>query len=147
MTKQVYVSGALTGVSNVDALKLFYEEIGGVCRQFGLDPYIPHLVSDPVANPDLTPREVYELDRSWVSQSTLVIAYAGVASLGVGGEIEIARQCGVPVVLVMEQEAIVSRMARGNPAVVKEIRFSNNRDALSQLASWLTTNGYDLAAS
>ncbi len=137
MFRTVYVSGVLTGPADLDALKAFYEDIARVCEQAGIEAYVPHRVSDPIQRPDLTPREVYELDRGKVAASDLIIAYIGFPSLGVGMEIEIARQHHRPVLLLMEEHARVSRMARGNPAVVAEIRFSDFPDALRQLAEWL----------
>ena len=135
--KRVYVSGVLTGVDNLNELKKFYEEIAEVCSAAGMEAYVPHLYSDPVKNPQMTPREVYVLDRQRVSESDLVIAYAGAPSLGVGQEIEIARENELPVVLLMEKNAVISRMARGNPAVIAEIRFTDFQDALLLLAKWL----------
>jgi hypothetical protein len=138
MATQVYISGALTGVSNPDALKAFYEAIAKVCEGVNMVPYVPHLVSDPVQNPGMTPREVYELDRDKVAHSDLVIAYVGAPSLGVGSEIEIARENSVPVILLMENTARVSRMIRGNPAVIAELKFSGYDNGLRQLSDLLS---------
>lgn len=138
MKPQVYISGALTGVSKPDALKDFYEAIAEVCEKANMQPYVPHLVSDPTQNPDMTPKEVYKLDRDKVAHSDLVIAYVGVPSLGVGSEIEIARENNVPVILLMEKTAHVSRMVRGNPAVIAGLRFSDYDDGLKQLSGLLS---------
>lgn len=137
MKSRAYVSGVLTGVESLDVLKKFYEDISRVCAAEGVAAYVPHLVTDPEKNAEITPREVYELDRLKVIESNLVIAYVGVPSLGVGQEIEIARESNIPVLLMMEKEARISRMARGNPAVIAEIRFEDFRDALKQLSLWL----------
>ena len=137
MKSRAYVSGVLTGVDSLDELKKFYEDISRVCAAEGVAAYVPHLVTDPEKNAEITPREVYELDRLKVIESNLVIAYVGVPSLGVGQEIEIARESNIPVLLMMEKEARISRMARGNPAVIAEIRFEDFRDALKQLSLWL----------
>ena len=137
MKSRAYVSGVLTGVESLDVLKKFYEDISRVCAAEGVAAYVPHLVTDPEKNADFTPKEVYELDRLKVIESNLVIAYVGVPSLGVGQEIEIARESNIPVLLMMEKEARISRMARGNPAVIAEIRFEDFRDALKQLSLWL----------
>ena len=137
MKSRAYVSGVLTGVESLDVLKKFYEDISRVCAAEGVAAYVPHLVTDPVKNAEFTPKEVYELDRLHVIESNLVIAYVGVPSLGVGQEIEIARENGIPVLLLMEKDAKISRMARGNPAVIAEIRFDDFRDALKQLSLWL----------
>lgn len=132
-----YVSGALTGGDEIETLKKFYEQVAEVCVREGIEAYVPHLISDPIGNPNMTPEEVYDLDRKQVTDSNLLIAYVGYPSLGVGLEIEIAREKNIPVVLLMEKERRISRMARGNPAVVAEIHFSDFSDALRQLSIWL----------
>ncbi len=81
------------------------------------------------------------MDRARVAASDLLLAYVGLPSLGVGSEIEIAHEHGIPIVLLAEQSAQVSRMARGNPAVVAELRFDDCTDCLEQLASWLACWG------
>ena len=106
-------------------------------KGFEIEAYVPHLVSDPLKNPTMTPREVYELDRNQVANSNLIIVYAGVPSFGVGMEVEIASEYKVPVILLMEKSAQVSRMVRGNPTVIAELRFDGFSDALGQLANWL----------
>ena len=55
----------------------------------------------------------------------VVIAYAGIPSFGVGIEVELAREHGVPVILVAERERPVSRLLLGNPAVVEVVRFAD----------------------
>jgi nucleoside 2-deoxyribosyltransferase len=137
MKKKVYVSGALTGLSNPQDIKTFYENIANVCSRFEIEAYVPHLVSDPIKNPTMTAREVYELDRNQVANSNLIIVYAGVPSFGVGMEVEIACEYKVPVILLMEKSAQVSRMVRGNPTVIAELRFDDFSNALEQLANWL----------
>lgn len=132
-----YVSGALTGGDEIETLKKFYEQVAEVCVSEGIEAYVPHLISDPIGNPNMTPEEVYDLDRKQVTDSNLLIAYVGYPSLGVGQEIEIAREKNIPVVLLMEKDRRISRMARGNPAVVAEIHFTDFPDALRQLSLWL----------
>ncbi len=137
MKVKAYVSGVLTGGEEIEVLKKFYERIAEVSREAGIEAYIPHLVSDPIGNPLMTPEEVYDLDRKQVLDSNLLIAYVGMPSLGVGQEIEIARGNNIPVVLLMEKDRRISRMVRGNPAVIAEIHFSDFKDALEQLSKWL----------
>jgi nucleoside 2-deoxyribosyltransferase len=137
MIRQVYISGALTGLPDLEATKAFYESIASVCTELGIKAYVPHRVSDPAKNADLTPAQVYRIDREQVRAADLVIAYVGFPSLGVGMELEIACQQGVPVVLLWEEGSRISRMARGSPAVAEEIRFSSPAQALQALRDWL----------
>src|SRR5205823_12751759 len=83
-----------------------------------------HRVTDPVAAANIEPRTVYEIDRAHVTAARVVIAYAGVPSFEVGIEVELAREHGVPVVVVAERDRPVSRLLLGNPAVTEIVRFA-----------------------
>jgi hypothetical protein len=122
---EVYISGALTAIADGARARVFYELLAEIVSECGLRPYLPHQATDPVAAPDLDPRSVYEIDRARVSRSGLVIAYAGAPSFGVGIEVEIARERGVPVILVAERDRTVSRILLGSPAVVDVVRFTD----------------------
>lgn len=136
--KRVYISGALTGLAEPATTKAFYEAAAAACVEAGNVAYVPHLATDPVEYPELSARDVYILDRRQVVESDLVIAYVGFPSIGVGMEIEIAHQNGIPVLLLVEEGAPLSRMARGCPAVTGEIHFTGQEDALQQLRDWLS---------
>lgn len=134
---KVYISGALTGKENLAEIKAFYESLGLLCEELRFSAYIPHLTTDPVSNPDITPRSVFETDKHQVSQSNLVIAYIGSPSLGVGMELAYAETNAIPVVLLYEKGSCVSRFPRGIPTVVAEIQFQDYADALIQLRNVL----------
>lgn len=141
--KLVYISGALSDLP--DELRTqyleFYEAIGDVVRDLGLEPYIPHQNTDPVRHKDVTPPQVDTIDRTAVTSSVLVIAVADNASSGVGIEVEMANHSSKPVVLICDTKRLVlrriSRLIRGNPAVVHEIRYSGQDDALAQLRTFI----------
>ena len=135
--RKVYISGALTGVPHPEATKRKYEKLGELCQALGLNAYVPHLHTDPVAHPYVTSREVYEADKFQVITSHLVIACVDYPSLGVGQEIEIAREHNVPVVLLCQKDRSLSRMARGSPGVIAEIRYEDLADALRQTSQFL----------
>jgi hypothetical protein len=122
---EVYISGALTAIADGARARVFYELLAEIVSECGLRPYLPHHSTDPIAAPDLDPRSVYEIDRARVSRSGLVIAYAGTPSFGVGIEVEIAREHGIPVILVAERDRTVSRILLGSPAVVDVVRFTD----------------------
>ncbi len=134
---QVYISGALTGVENPTAIKGFYEAIGVVCEEMGFQGYVPHLNTDPINNPGVSPRQVFEVDKHQVSTSDLVIAYLGYPSFGAGMELAYAETNSIPVILLYEKGKYVSRFPRGIPTVVAEIQFNNYEDAVIQLKSFL----------
>jgi hypothetical protein len=121
----VYISGALTAIADGARARVFYELLAEIVSECGLRPYLPHHATDPVAAPDLDPRSVYEIDRARVARSGLILAYAGTPSFGVGIEVEIAREHGIPVILVAERDRTVSRILLGSPAVVDVVRFTD----------------------
>ena len=130
---KIYVSGALTDVKNPIETKALYEKIGLVCEEIGLQAYVPHLHTDPVNNPDITPREVFDKDKHQVSISDLVIAYLGSLSFGVGMELAYAENNKIPIILLYETGKRISRFPRGIPTVIAEIQFNDYEDALNQL--------------
>jgi 2'-deoxynucleoside 5'-phosphate N-hydrolase len=143
ITKSIYVSGSLTDLTDAELsqLRKFYDQIAGVCREHDFEPYVPHHYGDPSWLKDLTPARIDRIDRLAVTQAYLVVAYVGRASTGVGIEIEIAHHANKPVVLMYERKQLegrrVTRLARGNPAVVDEIVFEDYADCLKQLGQFL----------
>src|SRR5512132_4160171 len=122
---EAYISGALTALEDGARTRLFYELLAEVAGTAGLRAYLPHRVTDPVAASHLDPRAVYDIDRAHVTGSRVVVAYAGIPSFGVGIEVELAREHGIPVILVVERDRTVSRLLLGNPAVVEVVRFAD----------------------
>lgn len=146
---EAYISGALSSVGEGAVGRLFYDSaraeraaesqadvgreaalrlyelLGEIVGEAGLTAYVPHRHTDPVAAPDLAPQTVDEVDRRRVASARILVAYAGLPSFGVGIEVEIARQHGVPVILVVERDRPVSRMLLGSPAVSEVVRFSD----------------------
>ncbi|MEQ8997173.1 MAG: XRE family transcriptional regulator [Coleofasciculus sp. B1-GNL1-01] len=141
---QIYISGALTGVENPLKLKVFYESIGALCETMEFQAYVPHLKTDPINNPDVSPRQVFETDKRQVSSSDLVIAYLGCPSFGVGMELAYAEIHKIPLILLYEKDKNISRFPRGIPTVISEIKFSSDEDALARLQKileqWSTEN-------
>ncbi len=122
---EAYISGALTALEDGARTRLFYELLAEVAGTAGLRAYLPHRVTDPVAASHLDPRAVYDIDRAHVTGSRVVVAYAGIPSFGVGIEVELARENGIPVILVVERDRTVSRLLLGSPAVVEVVRFAD----------------------
>ena len=87
---KAYISGALTGLSKDSNMKEFYEKVAEIVDLvLGIGTaYVPHKHTDPIKDPDITPEEVYRVDKGRVCESDIVIAYVGIPSLGVGAELE-----------------------------------------------------------
>lgn len=135
---EVYVSGALTAVEDGAPIRLFYELLAEIVSAAGLRPYLPHRTTDPITAAHLDPRTVYDIDRAHVTGAAVLVGYAGIPSFGVGIEVELAREHGVPVILVVERDRVVSRILLGSPAVVEIVRFAGldglRRDLAAALA-------------
>ncbi len=145
---EVYISGALTALTDGARTRVFYELLAEIVSDCGLEPYLPHRATDPVAAPDLDPRSVYDIDRARVARAVLVIAYAGTPSFGVGIEVEIAREHGIPVIIVAERDKTISRILLGSPAVMEAVRFTDLaalRHALGDAIARVTKTRIELA--
>lgn len=134
---KVYISGALTGIKKAAEIKAFYEAIASLCNDIGLQAYVPHLYTDPINNPDISPRQVFENDKQQIGKSDLVIAYLGSFSFGVGMELAYAETNDIPIILLYEEGKNISRFPRGIPTVIGEIEFNSYEDALIKLKSVL----------
>lgn len=122
--KQVYISGAN---------KELYEILGVEFEKCGFSAYIPHQHTDPVKNSKITPEKVYQTDYRKIIESSLLVAYVGEPSLEVGQEIQIADFHKIPILLVFEKEAKVSRMTLGTPGVRQTFQF----ETLANLKEWV----------
>lgn len=109
----VYVSGALTSASNLAEARALYESLGAVCSKEGFEPYIPHLKTDPQNHPDVTAVDVYFHDAREIAAASLVVAYLGDPSLGVGAELALATGLGTPIVALYRPSQPVSRFILG----------------------------------
>jgi len=134
---EAYISGALTALEDAPRTKLFYELLAEIAEDAKLRAYLPHRVTDPVTAAQIDARAVYEIDRAHVAAAAVVIAYAGIPSFGVGIEVELARERGIPVIVVAERERPISRLLLGNPAVVEVVRFGDLESLRRSLAAAL----------
>jgi hypothetical protein len=108
-----YISGALTSVDDLASARRYYERLAGVCSSCGLDPYLPHMRTDPEHHADLLPPAVFEQDTRALGAARVVVAYIGAPSLGVGAELVLACSANTPVVAVHRPSDVVSRFILG----------------------------------
>jgi cytosine/adenosine deaminase-related metal-dependent hydrolase/nucleoside 2-deoxyribosyltransferase len=135
--RRAYIAGSLTRLSD-PAKKDFYNQLAETAKNFGFDPYVPHHRSDPQKNPDLTPEDVLEMNMDLLTDADILIAYVGEPSLGTGMELMFAWQRELPIILLYEKEARVSRMARAVVPSVHQIAFEAVPDALARLGEILS---------
>jgi hypothetical protein len=105
-----------------DAYDGLYEAVANRLSTIaGLSLHAPHRASNPDArNSDgLSAEDVYLLDRIQVTHADIVVACLELASFGVGAELQIASDFGVPVVAFFYAEATrnPSRLVMGMPSL------------------------------
>jgi len=145
MTKQkektAYVCGPLTElpVDEQDLVKSFYRRVADVCEsELGKRAFVPHEHYDPKENVAATPTDVDRAERKQVCKMTSILIVVAIApSWGGGIEVEMANRSGVPVIILCELEKLrqrkISRLLRGNPAVVRLITYRSHAGALRKL--------------
>lgn len=133
----VYMSGALTGLSPdqmMYATREIYERVFDCCSSLGLKCYLPHK-SETTPNKGTTHSKVWKTDKTKIIQCSVMVAYLGIPSFGVGSEIEMAHEGDVPIVLLCEKsrQESLSRLVLGNPAVVDIFLFDDPQEFESDL--------------
>ena len=135
---RIFFAGPLTDLPHPEATKAFYVKLADVAQKNGFDYFWAFLSgTDPIKNPKVTSRDVYERDIAQLEKSDCLVAYVGEPSTGTGLEIEHARIKNIPVYLLYEKGKNISRMLLGCPSVKKEIAFTDESDALSHFTSLL----------
>ncbi len=135
---RIFFAGPLTELKNPDTVKIFYRRLAHVARENGFDYFWAFMKgTDPIKNPDVSPKDVYKIDTFQLKNSDIMVAYVGEPSTGTGIEIEFAQNHNIPVYILYEKGKRVSRMLRGCPAVKKELVFTSQKDALTQFDTLL----------
>lgn len=131
---RIFFAGPLTDLKHPIETKAFYRRLARVARANGFHYYWAFLKgTDPIKNPEVSPAEVYKVDTYQLNHSDFMVAYMGEPSIGTGIEIEFANSHHIPVYIMYEKGKRISRMLRGCPAVKKELVFTTEKDALTQL--------------
>ncbi|MFH1523224.1 MAG: XRE family transcriptional regulator [Patescibacteria group bacterium] len=133
---KIYIAGALTNVKEED--KNLYEKLASFCKSLSSEIYVPHLWrTDPIKHPKVLPEDVWKINQGRIANSDLVIAYVGKPSLGVGAELELARINNVAIIIWWFKGEKVSRMALGNPAIIKQIQVKKINELFEKLKLYL----------
>jgi 2'-deoxynucleoside 5'-phosphate N-hydrolase len=135
-----YISGPLQAAEDLAEARALYERLAEDCRRCGWEPYLPHQQTDPVNHVEASATSVFARDLSAVLKADLIIAYVGAPSSGVGAELGIAYERGIPVVGLCGREGVASRFIEGllaqtGPASL--IRYRDYDDCRRQLTDKL----------
>lgn len=139
--KSAYICGPLTELSaeEQEGVKALYETIADVFEEMtGVRAFVPHEHYDPIKHAHYTPQEVDAAERAQVcTQTSLLVVIAIAPSWGGGIEVEMANQNGVPVVILYPFGKKISRLLKGNPAVVEIISYCHREDAIEKFRTLL----------
>ncbi len=144
--KIAYICAPLTELTPEQQKKAkeFYVQIADVCQEvMGARAFVPHEHYDPVKHASFTPSDVDGAERRQVCNHTSVLIVVAIApSWGGGIEVEMANRSKVPVVILCGRDNLenrrISRLLRGNPAVVATIPYSNEEEALGEIRKELS---------
>lgn len=91
------------------------------------------------------PRDIYQRDVDWITESDILIAEVSTPSHGVGYEIGYALSLGKPVLCLYDRIVDVSKMITGNPHRLLTVRsYSKLQEADEILFSYLAEIRSDL---
>ena len=146
--KSVYICGPLTELSPQEQqeVKSFYAKLADVCKDVtGIRAFVPHEHYDPVQHAYYTPAQVDAAERKQVSEQTsLLLVVTTAPSWGGGIEVEIANTSSIPVIILCERMKLeqrrISRLLRGNPAVVSIIPYDTEEEVFEKLQKELKTH-------
>ncbi len=131
----VYISSSLTNLPLSEAanFKKHLESLGDEVEKYSVASIVPHRDTDPEKHSHICASEVYKVDEFKVSQSGLVIVDATYPSFGAGMEMEIARQHGAVIIILMKQNTQTGRMPLGHPSLIACIEYTDYKDAREKL--------------
>ena len=113
MHPSIYISGALHGSRHLAEARSTYDRLAQLLRRDGLSSYVPHKHTDPIEAADLSASSVLERDWKMLSNSAAVIAFLDEPSLGVGAEVAMALERGIPVIGAVRKGHQTSRFLQG----------------------------------
>lgn len=148
----VYMSGPLSAVSNDEQDRLeeeIYNQVYTACNEIGLKCYCPHKSkTDP--SKKIEHGRIWDIDYKKVVTADVLVAYVGTAALGVGAEVEMAREAHNDVILLAETDGgtgHISRLVTGNPAISTRLFFDKNSFADSRERTKLQRNLFKIFSS
>lgn len=137
---RTYISGPLQASSDLAGARALYETIAAIVVEAEMEPYVPHLHTDPELAAELSPAEVYRRDVEALLDADVIIAHVGAPSTGVGAELALAARAGIRIIAVSRRHESVSRFALGLIADAKGqlISFTDGSELRGLLLRHLT---------
>jgi hypothetical protein len=124
MMRHGYLAVKLTGLTDTAGSAHYKRLFDAIASCLATIPmfslHAPHRLTDPegARSDGLEPQDIYLLDRLHVTHSSVVVACLELASFGVGAELLLASEFGIPVVGFHYEQSVrpPSRLVRGLPA-------------------------------
>lgn len=147
-----YFASALTGLDENQREELWAldEKVHKVCNSYDSYPlvlYRPRTKTDPLQNPDVPSREVYEIDQEHVATADFLVLAAIFPSLGAGMELQLAYQACTCVILIKKKGQVLSRMVLGCPARQEIVEYTDLSDLEGALRAAIDKLLPDLTAA
>ena len=142
--KVPYICGPLTELSKElgDQARDIYLAIAEITRVV-LDKraFVPHEHYDPLVNINASPQEVYKTESDRIKhQTSLLIVVAIAPSWGGGGEIQLANEYNVPIIICHPKGKKISRYILGMEMVHQDIiEYNNITDLTKRLLGVIKT--------
>lgn len=113
MKRRIYISGAFTNVNNWTNTSKKYEAVAKTLEYFGFDTFLPHSKTPPTLTEGLTSEDVFLSDYREIKDSQIIFAFLDDPSHGVGAEIALALNLGLPVIGISHKDIKISRFIKG----------------------------------
>jgi hypothetical protein len=147
MVKSAYICGPLTELppDQKGQAKAFYEAVGALASRItGTEAFVPHKHYDPVVHANFTPPEVYGAESEQIYNHTSIIIVVALApSWGGGGEVQMANERGIPVVILRDAVELtqghLSRFLCGGPSIKEVVGYHTIEEALLLLEDVLVS--------
>lgn len=128
-----YFASALTGLRDAERNEVteLDERVSLICKgysRYSIALYRPRLKTSPTENPEVSSRDVYDIDQERVASSDLIFLAAIFPSLGAGMELQLALQSCKSIILIKKKDVNLSRMVLGCPAVIQTVEYKELSD-------------------
>ena len=147
-----YFASALTSLEPIQRKELWAldEKVHEICNSYGSYPlvlYRPRMKTDPLQNPDIPSREVYEIDQEHVATADLLFLAAIFPSLGAGMELQLAYQACTCIILIKKKGQELSRMVLGCPVRQEIVEYTDLSDLEGEVRAAIDKLLPDLTAA
>lgn len=138
----VYVSGALTGLSPREHLRLttqVYDRVAHICVSMDLRCYCPHRTESNTSKSSRALVTDWDRECELLTGAGALVAYVGVPAFAVGAQLEVARAAQIPIILLCEASKLeqIPDLVLMNSSIKRTIIFEEPHELESPLRETL----------